>query len=77
MEFIVSGSSALPKAVFEWLETTTGARITPGYGATELSTTGLYCYAGQKMWDANMLGFTCPFCEARLIDASDRSEFDL
>ena len=73
----MSGSSALPKKVFEWLETTTGARITPGFGATELSTTGLYCYAGQKMWDSGMLGFVNPFCTAQLIDASDCSEFKL
>lgn len=71
MEFIVSGSSALPAEVREFLEVASCARLSVGYGLTEASATGLYNYCGQHFNTANQLGYTCWQTEGRLLDRED------
>lgn len=70
MEFMVSGSSALTKDTRQFLEVCSGARITVGYGLTECSSTGAYNYCGQKMNDANQLGFMPYLTEGRVIECN-------
>lgn len=49
LEFLVSGSAALSGPVYDFLVAATGAQVVTGYGLTESSAQGLYCYGGQKM----------------------------
>lgn len=77
MEFIVSGSSALPMNVLEFLRVCSGARITTGYGLTEGSCGGAYNHCTQKLNMSSQLGLMSYLCEGRIIDRSDASEFSL
>ncbi|KAH0577010.1 Long chain fatty acid CoA ligase [Spironucleus salmonicida] len=76
VEYVISGSSALPPEVEEFLRICTGARLTLGYGLTELSTTGLYNYCGMKMNTPYQLGFSSAFTEAKIVQC-DQCEFTL
>lgn len=77
VEYIISGSSSLPGEVRKFLEICSGARVTVGYGLTEMSTTGLYNYCGQHFNDAYQLGYVCWETEGKLIDRSDECEFTI
>lgn len=75
IEYIISGSSSLPGDVRKFFELCSGARVTVGYGLTEMSTTGLYNYCGQKFNDQYQLGYVCWETDGKLIDRSDECEF--
>ncbi|CAL6074292.1 Long_chain fatty acid CoA ligase [Hexamita inflata] len=77
LEFIVSGSSALPQEVREFLEICTGARVSSGYGLTEASSAGTYNYCGQHYNSPNQLGYACHLADCKIIDRSDKCEFTL
>lgn len=46
VEFFVTGSSSLPLEVLEFMEVCAGGAMTRGYGLTEASATGFFCYCG-------------------------------
>lgn len=77
VEYFVTGSSSLPLEVLEFMEVCSGGALTRGYGLTEASATGLFCYCGQGALsikrDQNLLGFVCYDTEAKIIDRSDAS----
>ncbi|CAL6036356.1 Long_chain fatty acid CoA ligase [Hexamita inflata] len=77
MEYMVSGSSALPKEVKDFLEICSGARITTGYGLTEANCSGAYNYCGQHYNSPTQLGFASYGVDAKVIDRSDLCEYKL
>ncbi|CAL6008804.1 Long_chain fatty acid CoA ligase [Hexamita inflata] len=77
LEMIISGSSALPQKVKDFLEITSCARLSVGYGITETCVTGLHNTCGQKFNTPNQLGYMSAYTEGKLIDRSDKCEFTL
>lgn len=54
---LVSGSSALPKEVLEFLQVCSLAKVYFGYGQTELCAHAICSASGQKFNSYNQLGY--------------------
>ncbi|KAH0576998.1 Long chain fatty acid CoA ligase [Spironucleus salmonicida] len=76
VEFIVCGSSSLRPEVEKFLQVCSCARLSNGYGMTEISSAGLYNYCGQFMNNPGQLGFAAYDVDAKITNC-DQCEFSL
>ncbi|CAL6080626.1 Long_chain fatty acid CoA ligase [Hexamita inflata] len=76
-QVITCGSAVLPGNVREFLEVTSGAKLSIGYTMSEAGGCGFINYAGQVFNDDRQIGYPGYLTEAKLVDRSDICEYSL